>query len=58
MAQEGFKATTILSKIATTSLEFSDALSFAVFTSMLVEMVAKLDHVIDAVHVLGKLVYA
>ncbi|KAJ1400161.1 Aluminum-activated malate transporter [Sesbania bispinosa] len=45
----------LLSKLATTSLEFSEALPFAAFTSMLVEMVAKLDHVIDAVDDLGKL---
>ncbi|KAJ1436359.1 Aluminum-activated malate transporter [Sesbania bispinosa] len=45
----------LLSKLATTSLEFSEALPFAAFTSMLVEMVAKLDHVIDAVEDLGKL---
>ncbi|KAK7343299.1 hypothetical protein VNO77_11943 [Canavalia gladiata] len=45
----------LLSKIALTSLEFSEALPFAAFTSLLVEMVAKLDHVIDAVQDLGKL---
>ncbi|RDX70476.1 Aluminum-activated malate transporter 12, partial [Mucuna pruriens] len=45
----------LLSKIAMTSLEFSEALPFAAFTSMLVEMVAKLDHVIDAVENLAKL---
>lgn len=45
----------LLSKIAMTSLEFSEALPFAAFTSMLVEMVAKLDHVINAVEDLAKL---
>ncbi|KAK7390774.1 hypothetical protein VNO78_18842 [Psophocarpus tetragonolobus] len=45
----------LMSKIAMTSLEFSEALPFAAFTCMLVEMVAKLDHVIDAVQDLAKL---
>lgn len=35
------------------SLEFSEALPFAAFTSLLVEMVAKLDHVMDEVEELG-----
>jgi hypothetical protein len=38
-----------------TSLEFSEALPFAAFTSLLVEMVAKLDHVMDKVEELGKM---
>jgi len=44
-----------LSKIIITSLEFSEALPFAAFTSMLVEMVAKLDHVMDKVEELGRM---
>ena len=35
------------------SLEFSEALPFAAFTSLLVEMVAKLDHVMVEVYELG-----
>lgn len=35
-----------MSKVAITSLEFSEALPFAAFTSLLVEMVAKLDQVL------------
>ncbi|KAB1222499.1 Aluminum-activated malate transporter 12, partial [Morella rubra] len=42
-----------LSKIAITSLEFSEALPFAAFASMLVELVAKLDGVIEEVEELG-----
>ncbi|KAL5550908.1 hypothetical protein UlMin_001084 [Ulmus minor] len=42
-----------LSKIAITSLEFSEALPFAAFASLLVETVAKLDHVIEEVEELG-----
>jgi hypothetical protein len=38
-----------------TSLEFSEALPFAAFTSLLVEMVAKLDHVMDKVEELGRM---
>ncbi|XP_061362755.1 aluminum-activated malate transporter 12-like [Gastrolobium bilobum] len=46
-----------LSKIAITSLEFSEALPFAAFASSLVEMVAKLDHVIDEVEELGRMAH-
>lgn len=44
-----------LSKIAITSLEFSEALPFAAFASLLVETVAKLDHVIEEIEELGRL---
>ncbi|KAL1371013.1 hypothetical protein AAHE18_01G101800 [Arachis hypogaea] len=44
-----------LSKIAITSLEFSEALPFAAFASLLVEIVAKLDLVIGEVEELGTL---
>ncbi|KAI4327261.1 hypothetical protein L6164_019744 [Bauhinia variegata] len=44
-----------LSKIAITSLEFSEALPFAAFASLLVETVAKLDLVIGEVEELGRL---
>ncbi|KAK4260261.1 hypothetical protein QN277_003403 [Acacia crassicarpa] len=44
-----------LSKIAITSLEFSEALPFAAFASLLVETAAKLDHVIEEVEELGRL---
>ncbi|KAK7390773.1 hypothetical protein VNO78_18841 [Psophocarpus tetragonolobus] len=44
-----------LSKTAIISLEFSEALPFAAFTSLLVEMVAKLDHVMDEVEELGRM---
>ncbi|XP_060673800.1 aluminum-activated malate transporter 12-like isoform X2 [Ziziphus jujuba] len=44
-----------VSKIAITSLEFSEALPFAAFASLLVETVAKLDHVIEEVEELGRL---
>ncbi|KAI3443890.1 hypothetical protein Pfo_000555 [Paulownia fortunei] len=43
-----------LSKIAITSLEFSEALPFAAFASLLVEVVARLDLVIDEVEELGR----
>ena len=43
-----------LSKIAITSLEFSEALPFAAFASLLVEMVAKLDNIIEEVEELGR----
>ncbi|CAI9095419.1 OLC1v1031372C1 [Oldenlandia corymbosa var. corymbosa] len=46
-----------LSKIATTSLEFSEALPFAAFASLLVEIVARLDLVIDEVEELGRLAH-
>uniref|UniRef100_A0A1J3H995 Aluminum-activated malate transporter 14 n=1 Tax=Noccaea caerulescens TaxID=107243 RepID=A0A1J3H995_NOCCA len=43
-----------LSKIVVmTSLEFSEALPFAAFASLLVEMVARLDNVIEEVKELG-----
>lgn len=44
-----------LSKIAITSLEFSEALPFAAFASLLVEMVARLDNVIEHVEELGRI---
>ncbi|XP_077235271.1 aluminum-activated malate transporter 12-like [Tasmannia lanceolata] len=43
-----------LSKIAITSLEFSEALPFAAFASLLLEMVARLDVVIEEVEELGR----
>jgi len=43
-----------LSRIAMSSLEFSEALPFAAFTALLVEMVARLDLVIEEVEKLGK----
>ncbi|XP_068325627.1 aluminum-activated malate transporter 12-like [Pyrus communis] len=43
------------SKIAITSLEFSEALPFAAFASLLVETVAKLDNVIEEVEELGRI---
>ncbi|CAL0311621.1 unnamed protein product [Lupinus luteus] len=46
---------TQLSKIAITSLEFSEALPFAAFASLLVETVAKLDLVIEEIEELGRL---
>ncbi|XP_027934065.1 aluminum-activated malate transporter 12-like [Vigna unguiculata] len=46
---------TQLSKVAIVSLEFSEALPFAAFTSLLVEMVAKLDRVMDEVEDLGRM---
>ncbi|KAG7952478.1 hypothetical protein I3843_12G061100 [Carya illinoinensis] len=42
------------SKTAITSLEFSEALPFAAFASLLVEIVAKLDHIIEEVEELGR----
>ncbi|KAI4377963.1 hypothetical protein MLD38_015513 [Melastoma candidum] len=44
-----------LSKIAVTSLEFSEALPFAAFASLVVETVARLDLVIEEVEELGRL---
>ncbi|KAL8119493.1 aluminum-activated malate transporter 12-like [Apium graveolens] len=44
-----------LSKIAITSLEFSEALPFAAFASLLVETVARLDIVIEEVEELGRM---
>lgn len=46
-----------LSKIAITSLEFSEALPFAAFASLLVEMVARLDNVIEEVEELGRMAH-
>lgn len=43
-----------LSKIAITSLEFSEALPFAAFASLIVEIVARLDLVIEEVEELGR----
>ncbi|KAK4404181.1 Aluminum-activated malate transporter 12 [Sesamum angolense] len=43
-----------LSKMAITSLEFSEALPFAAFASLLVEAVARLDLVINEVEELGR----
>lgn len=43
-----------LSKIAMTSLEFSEALPFAAFASLLVEMVARLELVIEEVEELSR----
>lgn len=43
-----------LSKLAITSLEFSEALPFAAFASLLVETVARLDLVIEEVEELGR----
>ena len=44
-----------LSKIAITSLEFSEAFPFAAFASLLVEIVARLDNVIEEVEELGRI---
>ncbi|XXG42992.1 hypothetical protein AAC387_Pa01g3130 [Persea americana] len=44
-----------LSKIAITSLEFSEALPFAAFTSLLVEMALRLELVIEEVEELGRI---
>lgn len=46
-----------LSKIAITSLEFSEALPFAAFASLLVEIVARMDLVIEEVEELGRLAH-
>lgn len=46
-----------LSKIAITSLEFAEALPFAAFASLLVETVARLDHVIEEVEELGRVAH-
>ena len=43
-----------LSRITITSLEFSEALPFAAFSSLLIEIVAKLEIVIEEVEELGK----
>ncbi|KAK9144454.1 hypothetical protein Sjap_004357 [Stephania japonica] len=44
-----------LSKIALTSLEFSEALPFAAFSSLLLEMVVRLELVIEQVEELGRM---
>lgn len=44
-----------LSKIAITSVEFSEALPLAAFASLLVEIVARLDNVIEEVEELGRI---
>lgn len=44
-----------LSKIAITSLEFSEALPFAAFASLLVETVARLDNIIEEVEELARI---
>ncbi|XP_022757548.1 aluminum-activated malate transporter 12-like [Durio zibethinus] len=44
-----------LSKTVITSLEFSEALPFAAFASLLVEIVARLDNVIEEVEELGSI---
>ncbi|KAI3727879.1 hypothetical protein L6452_16500 [Arctium lappa] len=44
----------MLSKLAMTSLEFSEALPFAAFVALLVESVARLDVVIEEVEELGR----
>ncbi|XP_020697093.1 aluminum-activated malate transporter 12-like [Dendrobium catenatum] len=46
-----------LSKLAITTLEFSEALPFAAFASLLVEMVARLELVIEEVEELGRAAY-
>ncbi|ESW14737.1 hypothetical protein PHAVU_007G013300 [Phaseolus vulgaris] len=46
-----------LSMTAIVSLDFSEALPFAAFTSLLVEMVAKLDRVMDEVDDLGRMAH-
>ncbi|CAH9134220.1 unnamed protein product [Cuscuta epithymum] len=46
-----------LSKIAITSLNFSEALPFAAFASLLVELVARLESVIEDVEELGKIAH-
>nr|GMD81173.1 aluminum-activated malate transporter 12-like [Ipomoea batatas] len=46
-----------LSKIAFTSLNFSEALPFAAFASLLVELVARLEIVIEEVEELGKIAH-
>ncbi|KAK8520751.1 hypothetical protein V6N13_076885 [Hibiscus sabdariffa] len=43
------------SKIVITSLDFSEALPFAAFASLLVEVVARLDNVIEEVEELGRI---
>ncbi|KAM0061412.1 putative aluminum-activated malate transporter [Helianthus debilis subsp. tardiflorus] len=52
---EGRSLRPTLSKIAITSLEFSEALPFAAFAALLVEAVAKLDLVIEEVEELGRI---
>ncbi|KAB5564206.1 hypothetical protein DKX38_004260 [Salix brachista] len=54
-ASEGKALRAQLSRIAITSLEFSEALPFAAFASLLVETVARLDNVIEEVEELGRI---
>lgn len=54
---ENSKLRPTLSKIAITSLEFSEALPFAAFASLLVEIVARLDLVIEQVEELGRIAH-
>ncbi|KAF9685516.1 hypothetical protein SADUNF_Sadunf03G0062700 [Salix dunnii] len=54
-ASEGKALRPQLSRIAITSLEFSEALPFAAFASLLVETVARLDNVIEEVEELGRI---
>ncbi|KAJ9555953.1 hypothetical protein OSB04_010567 [Centaurea solstitialis] len=54
MEAEGRFLRPTLSKLAITSLEFSEALPFAAFAALLVEAVAKLDLVIEEVEALGR----
>ncbi|KAK4729086.1 hypothetical protein R3W88_022074 [Solanum pinnatisectum] len=54
---ENLKLRPTLSKIAITSLEFSEALPFAAFASLLVEIVARLDLVIEEVEELGRIAH-
>ncbi|XP_024986710.1 aluminum-activated malate transporter 12-like [Cynara cardunculus var. scolymus] len=55
MEAEGRLLRPTLSKLAITSLEFSEALPFAAFAALLVEAVAKLDLVIEEVEALGRI---
>nr|XP_004244701.1 aluminum-activated malate transporter 12-like [Solanum lycopersicum] len=54
---ENSKLRPTLSKIAITSLEFSEALPFAAFASLSVEIVARLDLVIEQVEELGRIAH-
>ncbi|XP_019190703.1 PREDICTED: aluminum-activated malate transporter 12-like [Ipomoea nil] len=55
--EEERKVRPTLSKIAFTSLNFSEALPFAAFASLLVELVARLEMVIEEVEELGKIAH-
>ncbi|KAJ6327165.1 hypothetical protein OIU78_014114 [Salix suchowensis] len=54
-ASEGKALRPQLGRTAITSLEFSEALPFAAFASLLVETVARLDNVIEEVEELGRI---